>query len=129
MARYLLDTDVIIDYLKGRAATVALVEGLYQGGHELAVCCINVAELYSGLTEREREKAAELVDAMAYLEVTRKAAQRAGEYRHSLARKGIQLSTTDVIIAAAALEQGATLVTRNTAHYPMEELPLLSPPR
>jgi predicted nucleic acid-binding protein len=43
--------------------------------------------------------------------------------------KGIQLTTTDVIIAAAALEQGATLVTGNMAHYPMEELPFLSPPR
>jgi len=129
VARYLLDTDVLIDHLKGRAPSVALIRSLQRDGHKLGVCCVNIAELYSGVAERDQYGAAELVDALDYFEVSRDAAQMAGEYRHRFARKGIQLSATDAITAATAVEYAATLVTGNIAHYPMQELLILKLPR
>ena len=128
MARYLLDTDTLIDYSNGHAPTVALVKGLYQDGHRLGVCCINITEFYSGLAEIDRDKARRFLDAMEYFEVSREAARRAGEYRYLYAVKGIQLSATDAITAAIAVEHGATLVTGNASHYPMEEVSLLRLP-
>lgn len=129
MARYLLDTDALIDYSNGHAATIALVKGLYRDAHALAVCCINITELCSGLAERDQDKARKFLGGLDYFEVSRDAAQMAGEYRHRFARKGIQLSATDAITAATAVEYGATLVTGNIAHYPMQELSILKLPR
>ena len=66
---------------------------------------------------------------MEYFEVSREAARRAGEYRYNYARQGIQLAATDAITASTAVEHGATLVTGNASHYPMEEISLLKLPR
>lgn len=44
----LLDTDVIIDYLRGRAEAVTYIESLTE---PLLVSTITVAELYSGVRE------------------------------------------------------------------------------
>ena len=38
------------------------------------------------------------------------------------------LSYTDVTIAAVALTHGLVLVTDNQKHFPMPELPVLTPP-
>lgn len=108
---------------------MALLEGLYRDGHSLGVCCVNVAELYSAIAEADREKTAELMDALSYFEVGRDAARLAGQYRYAFARSGIQLSAADAIVAATAVHHGATLATGNTAHYPMEDISLVALPR
>lgn len=128
MARYLLDTDTLIDYLRGKAATAALLEALSKDGHLLALCCINITELYSGLTEAEQEEVVEVISGISFLPVTRRAAARAGQYRYVFARQGIQLPVTDATIAATAVEYGATLITGNVSHYPMKELALITRP-
>jgi hypothetical protein len=38
MARFLLDTDAVIDQLKGFADTVALLRTLHEAGEDLCVC-------------------------------------------------------------------------------------------
>ena len=45
------------------------------------------------------------------------AALRAGELIDHLARKGSSIGAMDTLIAAHALELGATLVTANTKHF------------
>ena len=47
MAKYLLDTTALIDYLKGHQPVVELLRELAEQGHDLGICCINVTELYS----------------------------------------------------------------------------------
>ncbi|MBI4288273.1 MAG: PIN domain-containing protein [Chloroflexi bacterium] len=79
MAKYLLDTTVLIDHLRGRCQVVELVTALAQAGNELGVCSINVAELYSGLSERHRTMAEKLIDNLEYWEATRETAKNGGE--------------------------------------------------
>ena len=43
-------------------------------------------------------------------------------------QKGHTLSYSDVTIAAVALTHGLVLVTDNQKHFPMPELPVLTPP-
>lgn len=128
MAKYLLDTTVLIDYLRGSKEVVQLLTDLAHQGHQLGICAINVAELYSGLSKPEQTKAEPLVDSLNFYEVTREAAKQAGNYRFSFARQGISLSVTDTLIAAVAVEQGATLITANVKDYPMPEVRLLKQP-
>ena len=125
MADYLLDATALIDYLRGRRGVIELVNTLAQQGHNLGVCCITVAELYAGLSEEERAGAESLIDAMDYHDVSVEIAKEAGRYRYEFARRGTALSTADTLIAATAIDLGATLITANTRDFPMEEIELL----
>ena len=128
MAKYLLDTTVLIDHLRGRQKVAETVIRLARQGHELGVCCINIAELYSGLNDNERAGAEKLIDSLDYYEISKDIAKMAGCYRFEFARKGITLTTSDTIVAAVAINYGAILVTANVKDYPMKEIELLQQP-
>ncbi len=53
MAKYLLDTTVIIDYLRGKDKTVKLIRKLFFEGSFLGCCPINVIEVYAGMKEKD----------------------------------------------------------------------------
>jgi predicted nucleic acid-binding protein len=129
VASYLLDTTALIDYLAGRQAVVDLVMKLAHRGYTLGVCCINIAELYSGLKEDERRQIDRLVDNLSYYEVTLEISKIAGSYRSSFARRGVALSIADTIVAATAIANQAVLITANIRDYPMEEIRILEQPR
>ena len=125
VANYLLDTTALIDHLRGRQEAMVIVSTLAQQGHRLGVCCVNVAELYSGLGLEERARADRLLATLDYYELNREIAKEAGRYRYDYARQGIALSTADTLIAATAIAGDATLVTANTRDFPMENIQLL----
>ena len=51
MANYLLDTTVIIDYLRGKEKAVKLLNKLSSEGSLLGCCPINIIEVYTGMRE------------------------------------------------------------------------------
>ena len=129
MTRYLLDTDAVIDYFKGFRPTVDLLQTLHRQGDTLCTCDVVTAEVYAGLDPAEREPAQELLDSLRFLPTSAAAARQAGVWRYHYARRGTQLPTTDCLIAAIAREGQATLITGNTADYPMPELTVVPLPR
>lgn len=129
MARYLLDTDAVIDYLFGIPGTVSVIERLQRQGDMLCVCSVVMAEIYSGLRPQHRDTGEQLLNACEFLPTGPEAATQAGTWRYDYARRGIVLSTTDVLVAATAHANAATIVTRNTDHYPMAESSLEALPR
>ena len=129
MASYLLDSDAVIDYLNGKAASVSLVSTLYQQGNRLYVCDVVIAEVYSGLKPPDREKARKLVDGFDFLLTSSEIARQAGEWRYSYARLGKSLSTMDCLLAATAYAHDASVVTGNQDDYPMPEVLLVALPR
>ncbi|MBN2187510.1 MAG: type II toxin-antitoxin system VapC family toxin [Dehalococcoidia bacterium] len=122
MANYLLDTTVIIDCLRGRKETVGFLAEIASEGSVVGCCAINIAEVYAGMRETEREVTKRFLDSLEYYEVTRDVAELAGEYKREYAGKGITLSLSDVIIAAVTISNNLILVTDNLRHYPMSEL-------
>lgn len=128
MAKYLLDTTVLIDFLRGRPAIVDAVKSMVRDGHQLSLCCINVAELYSRMSVGEQAAAASLVESLEYLDVSLAAARRAGNWRYGLARQGVTVATADAIVAATAYEHGTQLVTKNVRDFPMEGLGIVRQP-
>jgi predicted nucleic acid-binding protein len=86
-----------------------------------------VAEYYSGARRGEDRMVDIFLDSIPWLPVTPLVAMTAATYRYSFARRGIQLSLGDALIAATARAHGAALVTRNPRGYPMDDIRVVSP--
>lgn len=115
-AMVVVDTDVLIDYLRDQPDAVAFLEGCAQ---PLAVSVVSVAELYVGVREgEERRRLDAFVAAFDALPLEREAAVRAGLWRR---RYGPSHGTglADALIAASVEAAGATLATLNRRHFPM----------
>jgi predicted nucleic acid-binding protein len=119
MTLHLLDADAVIDHLKGIASTIALLRTLPSQGHILCTCDIVISEVYAGLPPNARPTAQQFLSGLQFLPTTEAAAQQAGIWRYEFARRGLTLATTDTLIAAVALEHGASVVTGNVRHFPM----------
>ncbi|MGH2355569.1 MAG: type II toxin-antitoxin system VapC family toxin [Chloroflexota bacterium] len=124
MSRHLLDTDVLIDYSKGREPAVARIREMLDQGDDLGVCAVNVAEFFAGVPPDDRAYWRTVFSTLTYWPISRAAAERAGMWRKEYSLRGQTLSTADALTAAVAVEHGAALVTRNAKDYPMPELRL-----
>jgi predicted nucleic acid-binding protein len=124
MATYLLDTNILIDILRGRQKRRELAESLLDQDHLLAICPINVAEIYAGMRPKEEPATTGLVESLQLLPISGRAARQAGLFRRGYAAKGVSLSLPDALIAAVAIEHGCTVVTENRKDFPMPELSL-----
>lgn len=122
MTLYLLDTATIVDFSKGRVPTRQRVRAALARGDRLATCAAVLAEFYTGVSRGERPDWDTFVDALVYLETTREAAEQAGVFRRRYRSRGIQIATTDALIAATAISNAAVLVTENPRDFPMPEV-------
>lgn len=119
---YLLDSDVVIPYLGGDAAAVALVQRLDLSGVWMSV--ITYLEVYEGLTRVPAGSPTHsafrslLLHAPA-LPIDTSVARRCAAIRSALRaqQRSIRSRYLDPLIAATALEYNLTLVSRNHAHY------------
>ncbi len=114
--RLLIDTDVLVEYLRGRSEAVEYLEGLTS---DLYISVISIAELFAGVRDDEEEKSLkQLLLAFVVLPVTEKTARLGGLYRRDYGGShGTGLA--DALIAATSEENGADLVTFNSRHFPM----------
>ncbi len=124
MTRYLLDTDVLIDFSKGIEPVTERLLTWIDSTDIVAVCAISVAEFCTGLTPNQAAQATPFLYSLTYIEISRSAAVRAGQNRYAFARAGITITTTDALLAAR--EYAAILVTSNIKDFPMEDVSLLS---
>ncbi len=112
----LIDTDVLVDYLRGQVDAVAYLENLNEPVHVLV---ITQAELYAGVREGpERNRLDTLISVLDIVVITPEIARNGGLYRRDYGRShGVGLA--DALIAASAESCSATLVTLNRKHFPM----------
>lgn len=112
----IIDTDVLIDYLRDQPQAVTFLEGADQS---LAASVITVAELYAGVRDgEERQRLDGFVQAFELIALDQQAAVVAGLWRRQYGRThGTGLA--DALIAASADAVGGTLVTLNNRHFPM----------
>jgi len=127
MVNYLLDTTIIIDYLRGKQKIVKLLKKLFSEGSLLSCCSINIIEVYAGMKEKEEEITREFLNSLEYYYLTKDIAEKAGRYKGNYQKKGVTLYLPDVAIATIAIRNNLTLLTDNIKHYPMPELKLRLP--
>ncbi len=119
----LLDTDVIIDYLREQADAVTYIESLT---NPLLISVVTVAELYAGVREGDERRALEtFLSAFELVPVSSEIAVTSGLYRRDWG-KSHKVGLADALIAATAEARGAKLITLNVKHFPM--FAALAPP-
>jgi len=112
----LVDTDVIIDLLRGHQDAVAWVR---QQSRDITLSVITVAELYAGVKgDDEKRLLDELLGLFQLLPVTARTAKQGGLYRQQF-RPSHGVGLADALIAATAVEHNARLVSLNRKHFPM----------
>lgn len=120
MKKYLLDTQVMIGYWKGKKTWVDFIS---KNSGLVGTSVVCVAELYEGIflgqrPREEREKIEEFIANLAFVaEIDRKTAEKFGELRANLRKKGKIISDFDILIAAASIENNFILVTENKKHF------------
>ncbi|MGL5135693.1 MAG: type II toxin-antitoxin system VapC family toxin [Planktothrix sp.] len=114
--RLLIDTDVLIDYLRANSQSVDFLENLTQ---LLLISSITVAELYAGVREgKERTALNNFISVFEVVPIDEKIATLGGLYRRDYGKShGVGLA--DALIAATANIKQAKLVTLNQKHFPM----------
>ena len=119
----LLDTDVIVDFLRGYPDAVVFINS---NSDSIMLSSIVVAELYAGVKgNRELEILDDFIGICQIIPVTGAIARAGGIHKYDYSRShGIGLA--DAIIAATAQIIDAELKTLNIKHYPM--LKNLKPP-
>lgn len=125
--RYLLDTNVLIDYSKGYDPARSLIVQLLQSAHIIGVCSIVVAELKAGLPLADHAQWDVFLSTLEFWDISYRAASRAGEYRFAFGRQGRTIHLPDSLLAGVAYDLGAVLVTSNARDFPMSDISLLVP--
>ncbi len=119
MTRYqglLLDTDILIDYLRNRPEAVTYLDSLDE---DLEISVITAAELYAGVREgAERAKLDTFLLAFVVIPLDSAIAVRGGLLRRDYG-KSHGMGLADALIAATALVRQVQLVSLNRKHFPM----------
>lgn len=127
MARYLLDTDILIDVSREREPGRSRVRELLAEGNEIGICAVQLTEYYAGRRRGESARWDAFIDAMPCWEIAPETAIQAGHYRFSFARRGRTIHTPDALSAAVAWRMRATVITRNVKDFPVPGVPRLVP--
>src|SRR5262249_10481162 len=81
MPKYLLDSDVVIEWLRGNARVVAWVRDRDAAGDFLAWSPVSIAEVYAGLRHSEEFVIGDLVHVLHCVELDERVGQKGGGYR------------------------------------------------
>ncbi|MBA3237658.1 MAG: type II toxin-antitoxin system VapC family toxin [Parachlamydiaceae bacterium] len=116
--KYLIDTDVLIDYLRGNIQAVKFLKELINGSR-CFLSSITIAELYAGVREgEERYILDQFIQEFQMIPLNADIAMKGGIYRRDYG-KSHGLGLADALIAASAEDYMLHLVTLNKKHYPM----------
>jgi predicted nucleic acid-binding protein len=126
LAVILLDSDVIIAWLRGYAPYVKLIPDLLDQGNTLCWCPVSIAEIFAGARKSEERQIANLFLIFESLSISPEIGIRAGKYLNLYAKShGMELG--DALIAATASVASIPLWTLNRKHYPIKEISFFSP--
>lgn len=112
----LVDTNVLVDYLRGYDPAKKFLEA----GHDpMFISAITVAELYAGVRNKnERKIISEFISIFEIISVSEIIAVQGGLYRKEYG-KSHGAGLADCLIAASAQFVKAQFVTLNKKHFPM----------
>lgn len=114
--KYLLDSSVCVDLLRGRAIKSNLPE---RG--KTAISSIVAAELWAGAEKSGRPAAIAMLEEFLTLfpvmDFNQTAARHYGDIRADLEKRGTPIGPLDLLIAAHARSLGVAVVTGNVAEF------------
>lgn len=121
MTRILLDSDIVIEWLRGHEPFVQRIQALIENHAQLFWTPVSIAEIFAGVRKGEEDGVANLFVLLEPLPITPEIGRKAGQFLKSFAKShGVELG--DALIAASASTAGLSLWTLNRKHYPMKGL-------
>ena len=118
----LIDSDILIEVLRGRDAAVLEAWERLANSEPVPLCSsVSIAEIWCGARPRETETIDRLFASLPAVPADAQVGRQAGEFLGRYGKShGVELG--DALIGATAIVHGLRLWTRNRKHYPMPGL-------
>jgi tRNA(fMet)-specific endonuclease VapC len=118
--KYILDTDTLIDFLKGQANVVNQLASL--SPNDVATTIINHTELLFGAFNSSQKqqnltKIQSFLSTIPVLPFCNSSSYIFAEHKAQLKKQGNIIADLDLMIASIALQHRSILVTNNTKHF------------
>jgi tRNA(fMet)-specific endonuclease VapC len=123
--KYLIDTDWVINHLKGETSVVKKLEEFVPEG--MAISVVSLAELYEGVYySKDPIKSQKLLDEflapdLRVLNIDQEICKVFGKERGRLRKQKKMISDFDLLIASTCLYYDLILLSNNRRHYEMVE--------
>lgn len=114
----LVDTSVLIDYLRGHAGAGDLLQR-ERTADVLNASEITRLEVLAGMRPAEEDDTRTLLSTLIWHPVDADIAEEAGALGRQWLRSHNTIDSADLAIAATAIRTGTRLLTRNIRHFPM----------
>lgn len=114
----LVDTSVLIDYLRGHQGAADLLEQ-ERAAAPLHASEMTRLEILAGMRTAEEDATRSLLSTLVWHPVDAEVAEEAGSLGRSWLPSHHTIDSADLTIAATAIRIGARLLTRNVRHFPM----------
>ena len=114
----LVDTSVLIDYLRGHEGAAELLEQ-ERAAAPLHASEITRLEILAGMRPAEQDGTRSLLSTLSWHPVDSDVAEEAGALGRQWLPSHHPIDGADLAIAATAIRCGARLLTRNVRHFPM----------
>lgn len=117
---YVLDTNTVLDYFRGKGSVADNL--LAAPPSDVALPAVVAYEVWVGVlgsrnARRRQVQYEQFLATVAVLPFDSGVSRRAAEIRHALERRGEGIGPLDTLIAATAVANNATLVTRNVREF------------
>jgi len=117
-----LDTSILVPLLRKEEIALRGLRKAAEKNSRVSTTVVSLCELYAGAyasknPPKELTKIEELISRLNVFELTRGASRKYGELTTSPAIRDHPIGDFDLIIAAIALSNGESLVTRNVHHF------------
>ncbi|PWU12441.1 MAG: PIN domain nuclease [Bdellovibrio sp.] len=114
---FVADTDVLIDFLRGRGDEAERIEFELKTGR-LCTTAVSAFELWVGARSSQEKTAVQtLLAALSIIPLDAAGASDAGELFRALEAKGTTIGMADSLIAGICVNRNAVLITRNKKHF------------
>ena len=120
MSRYLIDTDWVVDVLRGQPPAIHTLRRIAADG--LAISIITYGELVEGAVyaqdpAKSHAGLKQFLEGKAILPLTEEIMDRFGRVRGALRSQGNLIGDLDLLIGVTAVHHELELVTRNRRHF------------
>ncbi len=115
--KYLLDTGILIELEHKNRSVLEKLKGIAKDFSLLSITLFNFAEFYYGYLPKKAEdkkEAENFLDVFGQLTLTKASAKRFTELDYKYSKLGLGLKPFDLLTAAIAIEENATLLTTDT---------------
>jgi predicted nucleic acid-binding protein len=114
----LVDTSVLIDYLRGNDAAAELLERERAAAplHASEITCL---EVLAGMRPAEQDATRSLLSTLVWHQLDEQVAEQAGALGRRWLPSHHSIDSADLAIAATAIGTGSRLLTHNVRHFPM----------